>query len=531
MNQTPPTLALHPRGQIVVITALALVILLGVAALIIDLGFGVLIRRAEQNAVDPGAIAAARFIDDVTGQTIDMPMAWSSACHYARLNGFFETASDDGGGGTGCVPANDSDGAVLEVLFPPDARAGQFQGHSGMVQVVLTRQRSTFLGRLLGVPTLEISTDAVAARQRGNTNTHSLIALAPTGCATGWVHGTGNVEIYPVPGYTGPGGYVQVNSDCDTGSGDDLCAPGGGALKVDGTANLSAPKINVHGSCQNKQPIGVLDEGAVQIGDPLSGLIPPAIDTSQDGAMCGAGGLATRATGSRANGCGNSPMTWFGSPPANCPGMPIGYTCVELQPGVYYGGWDLKGDKIHLKLAPGIYIIAGGGIDLTTDSVSSVSASGSLPAPVLIFNTDNPAANCPGSTSGCQQDVTLGTAQSTLKIVGLLANQPCPPITTVGGCPYGGLVFWYDGHGSQGYTGEADILGGAGLYISGTIYAPTAFIKIEGNSGTNCGTGTETQYAAVQVISWTWKIGGTGDLCMPYDPTKLYKLTLQGLVH
>ncbi len=35
----------------------------------------------------------------------------------------------------------------------------------------------------------------------------------------------------------------------------------------------------------------------------------------------------------------------------------------------------------------------------------------------------------------------------------------------------------------------------------------------------------------MQIISWDLDLGGTGDLCMPYDPTKLYKLSLQGLVH
>ncbi|HUG95627.1 MAG TPA: Tad domain-containing protein [Pleomorphomonadaceae bacterium] len=518
-------------GQILVVAAAALVILLGIAALIVDLGFGVLLRRQEQNAVDPGAVAAARFIDDITGQTIDMPMAWAAACHYARQNDFFPTALDNGSGATGCAPANDPHGALLEVVYPPDSRADQFQGHLGMVQIVLTRQRDTFFGRLLGVGSLTVSTDAVAARQRGATNTHSLIALADTGCATGHIHGTGSVEIYPAPGFVGPGGYVQVNSDCDSGSGDDLCGPGNGALKVDGTSDLTAPKINVHGSCQNKQPNGILDEAATQVGDPLGGLIPPLIDTSVDGQTCGSGGWATQATGSQSNGCGNNPMDWFPSPDINCPGMIAGYTCVELQPGVYYGGWDLKGDKIHLKLAPGIYIIAGGGIKLTTDSISSVSAAGALPAPVLFFNTDNPAATCPGSSSGCQSDLTLGTANSTLKITGLLGNVPCPPITTVGGCPFGGMVIWYDADGSEQYDGLVHVEGGGGLYISGTIYAPKAHVKIEGNSGTNCGTGSETQFASVQIISWTWDIGGSGDLCMPYDPTQLYHLSLQGLVH
>jgi Flp pilus assembly protein TadG len=516
---------------VLVITAAAIVVLLLVAALVIDIGFSVMLRRQEQNAADPGALAAARFIRD--DQTIDMTQAEAAACHYARRNGFFPAASEDSLGANGCVPANDPKGASLEVNYPPDARAGQYQGHSGFVQVVIGRQQETFFGKVIGRAFITVVSDAVAARQRGETNTHSLVALDPESCSAAKVHGTGFVRIYPVPGYSGPGGYVQVNSECGTAVGDDDCANGTGALKIDGTAGLYAPKTNVHGSCQSNsdEPHGVLDEGASQIGDPLFGLVPPTIDTSVDGAQCGAGGQATQATGSRSAGCGNNPLSWFESPAANCAGMPAGYKCVELSPGVYYGGWDLKGAKYFLKLSPGIYIIAGGGIDLTTDAISSVMSAGTNPAPVLIYNTDNPAATCPGSLSGCQGDLTLGTAQSTLKLTGLLADQPCPPVTTTGGCPFGGMVIWYDGNASQAYDGEVTIEGGAALYISGTIYAPKAHVKIEGNAGTNCGTGTETQVAAVQIIAWDWDIGGTGDLCMPYDPTKLYKLNQQGLVH
>ena len=56
-------------------------------------------------------------------------------------------------------------------------------------------------------------------------------------------------------------------------------------------------------------------------------------------------------------------------------------------------------------------------------------------------------------------------------------------------------------------------------------------MDIEGNPGANCADTSPTQTAAVQIISWTWDLGGTGDLCMPYDPSKLYKFSAQGLVH
>lgn len=198
---------------------------------------------------------------------------------------------------------------------------------------------------------------------------------------------------------------------------------------------------------------------------------------------------------------------------------------------MYYGGWDI-GAKVRVTLKPGIYVIAGGGITIgSTGSLDSL-AGASAPAPILIYNTDNPVyrSACPGNAKRCQASIDL-TAQADLKLAGLLANQPCPPVTATGGCPFGGMLIWYDASGSQSAdTAQVDIEGGTTLDISGTIYAPRAHVDLTGNANANCGA-TATQVAAVQIISWTWDIGGTGDLCMPYDPTKLYKLMQQGLVH
>ena len=49
------------RGQILVIFAGGLVLLMAISALVIDLGFVFMLRRHEQNAADPGAIAAAQI--------------------------------------------------------------------------------------------------------------------------------------------------------------------------------------------------------------------------------------------------------------------------------------------------------------------------------------------------------------------------------------------------------------------------------------------------------------------------------------
>ncbi len=270
-----------------------------------------------------------------------------------------------------------------------------------MVQVVLTRQHDTFLGSLLGIGTLSVSTDAVAARQRGETNTHSLIALNPTDCSTAWLHGNGTIEIEPVPGYTGPGGYVHVKSECNQSNvGDDDCTNQDGALRIDGSSTeLIAPKVNVHGSCRSThdQITGVLDEGASPIDDPLAGLVFPPWDTSDPGATCGTLGQPLQATGQYSVGCSASGPAAIGCrrDPALCPGLPAGYDCIHLQPGVYYGGWNI-GRQARSCLSPASTSSpAAASASVPTGSLDSVGAGGALPAPVLIYNTDNPTANCP----------------------------------------------------------------------------------------------------------------------------------------
>lgn len=530
------------HGQILVIVAAGMVVLIGITALVIDIGFSWMLRRQEQNAADPAALAAARFISDpdpVTGlQSYDATSGWDAACFYARMNGFFQ-------GNPTCAPQ--SDGTYMEVNWPPLGTVDDFwHGDRGHVQVIIGSRHESFFGRIFSRSSTSVTTGAVAARQRGNHNSHSLISLKPDGCDNAEVRGTSEISVYPAPGYSGDGGYVQVNSNCGSvNATNDACSNSSGALNINGTASLSAPKVNVHGACSgpSTQPLApsILDEGAIQIGDPLAGLSFPSWDTTVDGARCGISGPATTSGGSKGCGGGGGAIPWSPSPDSACPGLPSGYQCVELSPGVYYGGWNI-GSKIRVTLKPGIYVIAGGGISIgSTGSLDSL-AGGSAPAPILIYNTDNPvyASTCPsGPASRCQGNLDL-TASADLKIAGLEANAPCPPVTSTGGCPFGGLVIWYDGNASMppGTTGNPncntsgciDIEGGGTLSISGTIYAPKAHVDITGNVQTNCGSAS-TQVAAVQIVAWTWDIGGTGDLCMPYDPTKLYKFTGQGLVH
>jgi hypothetical protein len=472
-------------GQILAMFAGGLVLILGIAALVVDLGFTFQLRRAEQNAADPGAIAAARYIRSGPGLTAEPTKMREAACFYAEQNGFFAGAN---GNVDACTPANDANGTTLTINYPPSFSAGEFAGNTGKVEVVLSRASPTFFARVLGTGTITVTSSAVAAFDNGPSNTSTLIALDPSNyCSSGKTHGSGNITIHPVvPGTLG--GYVQVNSTCSTGAPGATCTSSGqGALDLSGTgATVTAPHISVSGTCKSSGTlVGPLTEGAVQIGDPLAALPPPNFGTPNPGADCGAG---------------NGGLTTPGGAGCNFKGN----NTVNLLPGVYYGGWSIQ-SKVKIILAPGIYVIAGGGISATgtNNTITDVQSSTGTYAPVMIFNTDDPV------THTGQAPISL-LAQSTLKLHALDSGL------------YKGILMWNDGNGSNP-TVQLTITGGTSVDLAGTIYNPKGLVKLDGGTSTG-------STASVQIIAWHFDVGGGSTLDMPYDPNQIYQFSSKGLV-
>jgi len=487
-----------PRGQVLLIVALGMIVLLGIGALVVDLGLSWMLRRQEQNAADPAAIATAQYIGD--GGIADME---EIACFYVQENGFF---ADD----SGCAAALAS--GQLDVNYPPSGpHAGNFAGRPEMVQVVVQSDHPSFFGRIFGDDTATVTTGAVAAREGQSANSNSLVALDPVSCSAGFINGNGDVLIEPVtnPDTGSPfaGGYVHVNSECDpNGSFNDACSNGNGAFKKSGNAgsSITAPEIFIHGTCVASG--GTVDspvtEGAPQIGDPLAQLRGPRQEDYN-------AGFCPRKVGSMIVYEEMNP-TWDGCSLS-------GNITVDLLPGVYYGGWKFSSPGTSVRMHPGIYIIAGGGISVAGPTIFADEVGGDPtddPARVLIFSTDNTEdPSCTTGLARCTQGGITFVGQTSFKAWGLDSG------------PWKGMLLWQDGHGSNP-TAPVAIGGQGALNIAGTIYAPKANVTIHGN-----GTGTATGVAAVQIISWTWEIKGNGDLYMPYDPGQLYHITQQGLVH
>ncbi len=524
------------RGQVLVIFTGTLFVLLLIAALVFDLGMSWMLRRQEQNAIDPGAIAAAKYVqaDFQYGAT---PQMIEAACHYARASGFFPSASTD----DGCVQANDPESAQLTVNYPPvGTSAGRFEGYFGYVQVSITRQHPNFFWQIFGNPTSSVTASAVAANTSGDSNSYSLIALDPNSdSASGKIGGNGGTAKVSIVPATDPatgqpyqGGYVQVNSTFGGVVSPPTLAScalagssGTGALQVTGGSGITAPAIFVTGTCAENNnatittsaPGNGVTQGALQVGDPLADLQPPDPSAYPAG-QCGAGGPTTGPTGNASKGCGVGSMAW--SADATC--SVTGSTCVTLNPGTYYGGWNIS-NNVTLQLTPGIYIMAGGGIKLNSGgSLTSVMGGSGSPAPVLIFSTDNPASHsqCINGTASstatqCQGPIDL-EAQATLDLAPMDSG------------PYKGMLLWQDGNASGSLlspnSSGVTIGGQVNMNIAGTIYAPKVQVTLVGGGSVG---GT----ASIQIISWQWMIGGGSNLTMPYDPNQLYHLEQRGLVH
>ena len=362
-----------PRGQVLIIGAVAMVVLLGIAALVVDLGFGWMLRRAEQNAVDPAAVAAARYIPDILDDG-DWTEAYRAACFYLNQHGFFEDNNDT------CQEAR-----TAGDLWVGNPRDGDFAGSPGAVEVWMSAEHEVFFGRLFGQSTASVATSAVAANGDtgvGNASPNALVAFDPQSCGAGQVNGNGQVNITNLGDPGTPGGFVYVNSLCGInppgGSDDDTCNNAGtGGFTMNGNPSiLVTEQLFVRGTCDtNPGPwSGTTTEGAAEITDGLFGLVEPSIVGQPEWGRtsCPVGGTLL------------------------VPGPGCSFTSrtpTTLSPGAYYGGIVISG-QAQVRFNPGVYYIAGGGIQYQGNASSAfevIGGTGGNPGRALFFSTGNPA--------------------------------------------------------------------------------------------------------------------------------------------
>jgi Flp pilus assembly protein TadG len=297
---------------------------------------------------------------------------------------------------------NDGVRSIVTVNIPPTC--GPFKGQSSYVEVIVRSNLQGTFGAAITGSSLTVRCRAVA---RGRPKNVGILLLDTSASGAFSATGNGNLTV---------GNTLAINSN------------NAQALSLSGNATLQAPSVDITGGLNitGGKILGSVSTGMSATADPFRTLPIPQIQDYP---------VRTYTGGSQV-----------------------------LQPGIYFGGLQI-GDNASVTLQPGVYILSGGGLQ--------VSGNGTLTgAGVMLYN----------ASGGTIQ--LAGTGQVTLS----------PP---TGGAYQGVSLFQESGN-----TQPIGITGNGNLQLTGVLYAPNATVSITGN-----GAGDTVGGA---IVCKTLSLGGDG---------------------
>jgi hypothetical protein len=453
------------RGQVLVLFAGGVTVLLILAALAFDAGLMLLERRDQQDAADAAALAGARFV------LVDAAEAETAARDLARANGFDDADPNE----------------TVNVFIPPIH--GEYAGFPGFIEVQIEAVRPSVFAGILGRDTWPVGASAVATNKQNLTFPFSMLALDPTACKAIAVSGGGTVEAY---------GSIQTNSNGSACVGDPIgfSRTGGSTVNVyaDDDTCRAVGEIQDRGTgvmtCTQAELSFALPDPMRNLAAPTKPALPhalvyagtgtaPAIPTGCPGALR----PATEASAALCKLADNPTRTYQGLP-------------WILYPGLYPGGIEVGADTTAY-LMPGVYWIGGGGLKVNgggsiftiateTDAKPTVSAA-TWGGGVLIYNSWLPSAPA--------GPIVLDGSGATMKLKALHAASGSPDET------YNGIVIFQD----RTVTIPVTLNGSTSVTeVEGLIYVPSGLVKLNGSAGTTL--------IVDQVIAGTFLIDGNGTI-------------------
>jgi hypothetical protein len=217
-------------GSILILTALSMVVLLGIAALALDVSFMYDKRNRLHAAADAGAKSAAFELQ--RNFSISLTDLRTFANQQVSAHGF-----------------NPAGTTSVVVNHPP--ASGAFIGNLGYVEVIVSEPTSTFFGKILGWASMTPGARAVAGTSN---NLACIITLKASGTSPY------SLEI---------GNTTMTLNGCGVADGGDLNGANPNS-RINGTP---MPSVGIVGSCYNNcGNMGSLTTGAPTPTDPLAGL-------------------------------------------------------------------------------------------------------------------------------------------------------------------------------------------------------------------------------------------------------------------
>ena len=466
----------EPRGQVLVIVAIAFTAMLALLAVLFDGANGMVTRRDMQDAGDAAALAGANVIQ------VGSPRGCSAVAGGTTPRASVAQAVKD----SLAINLTWFDANAASITCP--------SGHENQaVAVELSATAPQWFGGVVG-GTVHVTTRSAAVNRVISGTQYSIVQLDPGN--PGWPNGRRGCPSVLLSG--GPTVVLQatmhVNSACSAANGGALSTNGsGGSL----TMQNSAPIRLVGGYAAGSMTISPAPiTGADPIPDPLAKL--PPVDTAS---------MPIRS---------NNKLT-------------LSNETRILEPGIYRNGIELRNSSVAL-LRPGIFVIEGGGLDIGSQAkVLSISAGVTTP------NYANWAGDCPAEVCGVMIYNTSGAhalgqisvaAGSTLK---LRAYDP-DAVSGGGVADFENILIWQAANPVPTSTYEQPIVrlnGGGNVDIRGTVYAPSAKVEMGGNSG---GSGGDVVNLTLQFISWDLEFRGNSAFTFYFNDDEFVRPIDYGLV-
>ncbi|HYI66856.1 MAG TPA: Tad domain-containing protein [Candidatus Limnocylindrales bacterium] len=464
----------EPRGQVVVIVAVAFTVMLALLAVLFDGANGMVTRREMQDAGDAAAISASNLIQ------VGSPRGCSATPGGAPRAAVAQAARDS-------LAANLEwfDASTAVITCP----AG-YENQAIAIELGATSAR--FFGGMVGGD-IQVNTRSAAVNRVITGSRYSIVQLDPghqswpngqRGCPSVLLSGGPTVILQAT---------MQVNSTCTAANGGALSTNGsGGSL----TMTNGAPIRVVGGYSAGSMSITPAPTtGVAAIPDPLAKL--PPVDVA------------------------NTPLI-------RSTRLVLSNTTQVLQPGRYQGGIELRNSSVALLL-PGIYVIQGGGLQIGAQA-SVLSVRAGVTTPGANWGNDCPANACgvmiyntTGATALGQLSVAAG---STLR---LRAYDP-DAVPGGGVADFENILVWQDANPVPTSTYAQPIVqlnGGGNVDIRGTVYAPSAKVEMGGNSG---GSGGDAVNLTLQFISWDLEFRGNSAFTFFFNDEEFARPIDYGLV-
>lgn len=343
-------------GQALVMSVAAMVVLIGFAALALDVGDAYGDKARAQRAADSAAIAAASVLANDGGETA----AASAAMTWADENGF-----------------NDADSSVEVIVnIPPEF--GPYAGDPTFTEVIINHEAEARFAKAFGINLWDVQARAVAGASHDIISNYAIITLNPNQCQS--FESSGNVDIDIV------NGGIMVNADCA----DD-------AFHTNGSVEITAGVIHVNGGSSVGGDVSPTPTHADPIDDPLKDLpypTPPAGPSQSCSLVTGMNNLQPGVYPCTINPKGNEDITFAPGDYLFEGGIVVdGQSDITFGAGIYTvrgqgikltGGGDITANEVMFYVEEGAVDITGNG-----DHQISAPTSGTYAGVSIFLHRDN----------------------------------------------------------------------------------------------------------------------------------------------